>query len=257
MKSPYQNFAVFDVETGGLLNGGVQAVYEMALTEIAIVIVSPNLEIIDQDTWLIRLYEDDLIFTQKAEEVSHISKQMCENEGMDIRVAQKEVKKFLQKHKVGSAKPSLVGHNVLNFDSYFIENFFEYCGDDIFKYVKPNKEGKKAYDLIESVAGKLQKEDPESPLIDELVLAMSKCKRVEYFDTLEMARQKWGEATGYSLAACLVSAGTTLLQAHRALPDTVATAKLFILFMKGLREELGGKAVEEVKTERFRKNFEF
>ena len=73
-------------------------------------------------------------------------------------------------------------------------------------------------------------------------------------DTLEWARYKWVETdTNYKLGSIAEKLELELTQAHRALPDTIITAKIWIEFMKSLRGE-GSVEKEEVNH---RKGFKF
>lgn len=56
-------------------------------------------------------------------------------------------------------------------------------------------------------------------------------------DTLEFVRLRWSEMPSYSLGVCANALGLTLKEAHRALPDTIANAKLLIKLLKSLRGE--------------------
>ena len=56
-------------------------------------------------------------------------------------------------------------------------------------------------------------------------------------DTLEWVRLRWPELASYSLGVCANALGLTLKEAHRALPDTVANAKLLIALLKSMRGE--------------------
>ena len=56
-------------------------------------------------------------------------------------------------------------------------------------------------------------------------------------DTLDMVRLRWMEMPSYSLGVCANALGLTLKEAHRALPDTVANAKLLIKLIKTYRGE--------------------
>ena len=212
MDSPYRNYLVIDTETGGLPKGDKKAVYDYALTEIAVVAVSQQLEIIDQTSWLIKPYKEDLLYEKKAEEVSGISQQMCINEGLDASEVHKYFLAMLKKHKVGSQLPVIVMHN-MRFDIPFLMNFFEFMKDDLTKYVKP---------------------EPE--------------------DTLKWARMCWPVSTNYKLGTCCENANITLQDAHRALTDTIATAKLWIYFQKNLRG-VGQTSITK-ETPRFRDTFE-
>ena len=56
-------------------------------------------------------------------------------------------------------------------------------------------------------------------------------------DTLEWVRLRWFELSSFSLGVCANELGLTLKEAHRALPDTVANAKLLIKLIKSLKGE--------------------
>lgn len=214
MQSPFCNFIVIDVETGGLPNKTKKAVYDIALTEVAFVTVSSELEIIDQKAWLIKPYKEDLIYDKAAELASNISKQMCIDQGMDLLVAQKEMVSFLKKYKYGSRSPVVLGHNFIKFDADFMLNSFEFCKDDLMKYVS---------------------QEPE--------------------DTIKWSRLCWQESVNYKLGTCCENAGIQLIDAHRAMTDTLATAKLWIHFQKNLRGQ-GQTSIKNNEVKSFRNGFE-
>jgi len=56
-------------------------------------------------------------------------------------------------------------------------------------------------------------------------------------DTLEWVRLRWPELSSYSLGVCANTLGLTLKEAHRALPDTIANAKVLIALLKSMRGE--------------------
>ena len=56
-------------------------------------------------------------------------------------------------------------------------------------------------------------------------------------DTLDYSRLKWPNSINYKLATCCQNANITLANAHKALIDTIATAKLWSYFVKCLRSE--------------------
>jgi len=70
-------------------------------------------------------------------------------------------------------------------------------------------------------------------------------------DTLEWVRMRWFELSSYSLGVCANELGLTLKEAHRALPDTVANAKLLVKLLKSLRGE------GSVESTYVRKQFDF
>jgi len=54
-------------------------------------------------------------------------------------------------------------------------------------------------------------------------------------DTLELARLKWFDLTSYNLGTVANELGFTLKDAHRALPDTIANAKVLLKMLEHLR----------------------
>lgn len=56
-------------------------------------------------------------------------------------------------------------------------------------------------------------------------------------DTLDWVRLRWIESPSFSLGVCANTLGLTLKEAHRALPDTIANAKVLIALLKSLRGE--------------------
>jgi DNA polymerase III epsilon subunit-like protein len=212
MDSPYGNFIVIDSETGGIPSKGKEAFTDIALTELALVVVSQGLEIIHQDSWLIKPYKEDLIFEKAAEIASGISRKMVEEQGLELEVVHKAVQSVLKKYKFGSKLPTVVFHN-MKFDIPFLVNMFEFCKDDFTKYVK---------------------DEPE--------------------DTLKWSRMCWQESVNYKLGTCCLNAGVTLVDAHRALSDSLATARLWIYFQNNLRGN--NKSASSTPIKKFRDTFE-
>jgi DNA polymerase III epsilon subunit-like protein len=77
--------------------------------------------------------------------------------------------------------------------------------------------------------------------------------RVE--DTMEWSRLKWPTENKHSLGVISERCGLDHTQAHRALPDTIITANVWIYFMKHLRGQNG--AITEEPKPRFRSTFKF
>jgi DNA polymerase III alpha subunit (gram-positive type) len=111
------------------------------------------------------------------------------------------------------AKPILVGHNITGFDNKFLEKMFEYGNKNLWDVVDKNVE-----------------------------------------DTMYLSRYKWYDDSiaNFQLTTCCNKAGVELIQAHRALPDTKATARLFIEHIKSLRSQ---GSVQE--TKKVRETFKF
>lgn len=213
----YDNaYAILDTETGGIPNQlKKKATLEVALTEIALVIVSnPELEIIDKKSWLIKPYNKDLIYQEEAAKVSGITKAICEKDGLEVEAVFKEFCEFLNKYRKGKKLPILVGHNLKKFDLEFVENLFVLHKSDPMKFLDPNVE-----------------------------------------DTMEWMRKKYVEAPSFNLASCTEMSKIDHVQAHRALPDTIATAKLWIHILKCLRGSSDNNL--PVAPKKFRENFTF
>lgn len=203
-KSRIQDFLVYDLETGGLPSSKLEAFHNIPITEIALVYVNPELEIIAKTSFLIKPYKDDLVYQAKASEVSGITKDLLLSDGISIEESFITVKDFISSYQTSKSKPRLVGHNIKSFDNKFMENFFSYMDDNLYNYV--------------------QKE----------------CE-----DTLEWSHRVFNEAPDYKLGTMCDQFDIELDGAHRALPDTVANAELFIRFMKNLR---GDGVVNEHNT---------
>ncbi len=139
----------------------------------------------------------DKAYNPQALEVTHISRQMLQDEGVDFVDAFLLVSNFIKKHTIGNSKPILSGHNIKGFDNEFFEKFFKENGQDLNKVIN----------------------------------------QTQMIDTLEWARLRWFEMPSYSLGVCANEVGLTLKNAHRALPDTIANAKFLIKMLQSLRGE--------------------
>lgn len=196
-RSKYQDFLVFDTETGGLPSKTKPAFYNTALTEVALVMVSPELEIVGKDSFLFAPhYKEDLIYGSKASEVSGITIDMLKKDGISPKEALDRTLDFINSFRSSNTKPTLVGHNIRSFDNPFMINWFEFCGSDLYKWF--NK-------------------------LD--------------IDTLDLCHKVFTEAPFYNLGTMCDQYDIELSKAHRALPDTIANAELFIKIFKDLRGE--------------------
>ncbi len=201
-----------DWETGGLPNKKLKAFFDVPVTEFAMVCVdNEKLEIVSEQSWLIKPYSDELVYNSIAADVSGITKKMCEESGEDVEAVYKKIKAVLKKAKKGSRKPIVVFHNK-KFDVPFLENMFITFDDDIHKYI-------------------------------------------ERFDcTLEKSREKWVEKPNFKLASVASYCNIDTPQTHRALPDTIITAKVLIYLLKCLRSDIDE---QEEDKEKFRETFKF
>tara|TARA_B110001452_G_scaffold216099_1_gene187402 strand:- start:65 stop:949 length:885 start_codon:yes stop_codon:yes gene_type:complete len=139
----------------------------------------------------------DKTYNPEALQVTHMTRDMLVNEGVDIEVAIEKIADMFKRYTVGNAKPILAGHNIKKFDNPFLEKMLSREGHDLNKLI---------------------------------------CD-TQMIDTLEWARLRWFDAPSFSLGVCVNAVGLTLKEAHRALPDTEANAELLIKMLKGLRGE--------------------
>ena len=137
----------------------------------------------------------DKTYNPQALNVTHMTREMLVNEGVDVMEAVEKTVQLIKKYTIGNAKPILAGHNIKKFDNPFLQKML--------------LRGKyNLYDMI---------------------------NETQMIDTLEWARLRWFEAPSFSLGVCCNASGLTLKEAHRALPDTEANAQLLISMLKGLR----------------------
>jgi DNA polymerase-3 subunit alpha (Gram-positive type) len=205
------NYIVADLETGGLSEE------RNPITEIALVVLDINMNVVKEYETLVKPYAN-LIIDKQALEVTKMDINEINN-GKDSKQVVLELIDIFKSLKVGKyTKPIFVGHNFEFFDLKFFVKLFELNNKNLFEFID---------------------------------------KHVE--DTMWIARKKWGHdnlSADFKLNTCCNRAGINLIQAHRALPDTRATAKLFTYLTKSLRSEsVGTKIVEEVKSVREKFNF--
>lgn len=127
------NFAVFDLETGGLIkkDGWIPPI-----TEIAICAVSNDLNDIEEYSTLIVPYKEDSQYESVALQVSNITLQMCREKGKDADEVIKDLIALFTRLKANGKKPVLAGHNIDEFDIIILDNFFTEHKLDISKYVE-------------------------------------------------------------------------------------------------------------------------
>ena len=222
MDSKYGCYVICDTETTGIPTKSNRAFYEVGLTEVAFVLVNENLEITEKKSWLIKPYSDKVIWNIEAEKVSGISKSMCEKEGQDIQIVCKEMSEFLHKSRDKGKEKGAFRLPVLvghNFLSFDLPFLV-----NAFEFCK---------------------------------LDLSKFVHTEVEDTMKWSRYTFQTSVNYKLGTCCENFGITLAEAHRALPDTIATAKLWIQLMKNLRGKNDNNSSNiDKKEKRFRHGFE-
>jgi len=136
MKSKIGSYLVIDLETGGLPNVNKQATYDVPISEMALVMVDNELNIIDKDSFYINPYLPPQNYTKKAFEVNGSTLEILEKEGIPIEEVIDRIKGFIEVNNVLKPLPVLVGQNIRKFDLQFLENLFELFGDDLYKSVQ-------------------------------------------------------------------------------------------------------------------------
>ena len=160
-------------------------------------------------------------YNPEALEVTKISTKFLIEEGVEYEEAYHKVKEMLDKHKVGNSKPIIAGHNIGSLSRRIVKG----------KEVKPD-----GFDNPFMEKFFANNNDDWFFSVNDLIL-----------DTLKMARLKWAELPSYNLGTCANEYGLTLVDAHRALPDTIFNAKVLIKMLKDLRGEGSGSSTYERK----------
>lgn len=188
----YKNcFIVYDLETGGLITKS----WIPPITEIALCVVSNDLQDIGEYSSLVKVYKESSEYKKEALLASNITLEMCNSQGRDKSEVLKSLIDIFKKNKVGSYKPILVGHNIDAFDNVILDKFFEENGEDLSKYVETKFT----------------------------------------IDTLWFSRLKYPELPNFKLGTVLEASEIDLTNAHRAMNDTKGNKDLFVKMMKCLR----------------------
>ena len=120
-----------DVETGGTFNSKQKATIDVALVEVAIVVIDvQELKIIEEYSSIISPYKESLLYAKEAEEVHGITKAMIAEHGQPLKDVVRKIRTILTKYKNTRRKAILGGHNVM-FDVEFLKYAFEFCGFDL------------------------------------------------------------------------------------------------------------------------------
>lgn len=166
-------------------------------------------------------------YNPEALEVTHISTKFLIQEGVEYEDAYTQVKEMIARHKVGNSKPIIAGHNIGSLPRRIVKG----------KEVKPD-----GFDNPFMEKFFTRNNDDWFFSVNDLIL-----------DTLKMARLKWSELPSYNLGTCANEYGLTLVDAHRALPDTIFNAKVLIKMLRDLRGEGSGSSTYERK--KFKLNY--
>jgi DNA polymerase III epsilon subunit family exonuclease len=134
-------------------------------------------------------------YTEEAEKITGITQEMLENEGLEFNDAFDKILDFLDNQAIDGVKPIFSGHNIDKFDMPFMQGMFD--------------ENKRKIERSINMDTTL--------------------------DTLKMSRIAFEDAAVHTLAAACANVGIIFEDAHRALNDTTANAKMLIELLKRLR----------------------
>lgn len=221
----YQDYIVFDFETGGL-NARINPV-----TEIAIVILDGrSLEIKKTYSSYFLPYPERTFYDPKAMAFTGITMEKLEALGKPIKTIVQEIIDLITPYAAFGQKykPLLVGHNV-DFDIAYLHQIFEITKNSLAPFLSGEKEG--------DYFGNFQP---------------------HRFDTQRLSMAKWAQdskVTSHTLSICIEKAGLELSDAHSALPDTIATAELFCVHINHLRAELISTKNHSTETKSYRENY--
>ncbi len=197
--------------------GGLDATKNPIL-EIALVILDTDLnEVLRYETY-IKPY-DSLEVTKEALRANGIKMQEVEKSGISKKEAQANIVSVLRKSMGGSHHPSRRPVVVGHNINFDIDFLIEF-----FKGSKFNWK-----DLVYDI----------------------------YIDTQADAKRAFPNAPNLQLGTCCEMAGVKLIGAHRAMPDTLATADLFRFFCGKLSTKNTQKEEAKISKLKTRKTFQF
>lgn len=208
------SFIVIDFETGGLDSK------KNSITEVALISMDGgDLKKISEYQSLIGVYDESLIYDEKALSVTGITMDMIEDEGMGIReVAEAVLHQFelanIRKEKSPGLRPVLVGHNI-PFDLNCLHHLMQWGLKDT--KLDPQKE------LERVLHGRTDHYGNFQPT---------------YIDTWAIGKtwfQGDGELMDYKLATLVEKLGVDINNAHRAMNDVVSTAEVLRVYINNLR----------------------
>ena len=173
-----------------------------------------------------RSESEKYLYDDKALKYTNITMDLLEEKGKPIQVVMENMIDMFKKANPSNArnyKPVLLGQN-LGFDTGFLQHMFDYCKQDLNKYVTTYKD----------FYGNLQ------PV---------------FFDTQYLSRQYFAsnsKVTSVKLGLVSDELGVELVSAHDAMADVFATSEIFRNYMMNMRSSIGE---ESVKQEKSRKHF--
>jgi DNA polymerase III epsilon subunit-like protein len=203
--SKINNIVVFDWETGGL------TCQKNPVTEFAgLIIDTVTLESIAAYDNLVKPYDPALVYEARAMEITGLSKEKCEKEGIPLKQLGEDLCQLFETANKGRGKNFkcyLIAHNS-SFDIPFLQDVCRRCNIDLSKYVAGYKD----------CWGNFQ------PYSDDTII---ECKKIEGPET----ESDWK----FNLDSCCSRAGINLNDAHRAMNDVVALADLVVHNIKRMR----------------------
>jgi len=226
-------FVCFDFETGGVDKKENKHATKFPITEVGMVAYDMNFEHICEYRDYIKGqeidgvyvgYDPDLHYQQEALRYTGITIEKLENEGIDYKQVVKNIVNVFKQADAGARykKPILVGHNVA-YDVGFLLYLFAYA----------------KVDLSKLVAGYFDHFDTFHPT---------------FLDTMYMSRiSDPHNRLKHGLGDACKRAEIELFDAHTALADTKATAKLHQWFTTRMRS--GSTEAVETTENRTRDHF--
>lgn len=198
--------------------GGLKAGINPVL-EFAAVSLNNNLEEIDRYETLIKPY-DDLEITKEALKANGLNLQEVKEKGITKEEAVENIYYFVKKQRTSNLNtglPIVVGHNV-DFDNLMMHHLF-----------LRNKFKVNWYQLINRIC----------------------------IDTIQDSWRTWPKESSFNLSICCQRAGIELINAHRGMPDVLATANLFRFFTNKLRNENILETKQNKNEGKIRTKFQF
>lgn len=227
------SFIVIDFENGGIDKQEGVHCRKHPLTEFAgIAIHGVTLEKIVAYENLIKPYDNALTYDPVATQITGITKEMCEKDGVPLRQVVDDICTLIDEaniHNSKTARPIFVAHN-WDFERQYLMDIFKRAGRDLSKYVDGGK-------------------DNQGNFVPTGI------------DTVDLAKQCWAEitetTTKFKLAPCCQRAGVDQADGHRAMNDVIPTVDLFRYFITRLRSGSSAVKVEGGQISIHRQSFEW
>jgi len=208
MESRIQDYLVIDVETGGLTNKDKIAFFDIALVEVAMVYLSSDLKILDKTSFLLKPY------TVKGVSPSY-NGEAFEVTNLTMGILENEGVSIAE--GIELIKQFISTNTTSNKKPVMVgHNIDKFDGDFFVNMFKSEKDN--VFKIIQGT----------------------------FIDTLTLSHWRYSQATDYKLSTMCDMLDIELVNAHRALPDTIATAELFIEYMKGFRGKGTGLQSDEI-----------